>query len=84
MNESDSTHFSNFLPSPLREHARIAIAARRARLDAVTPEPTFDDSAEDERRLVGIEATEKLIAEFGAKTVAGWVRLHAALRGESV
>jgi hypothetical protein len=63
-------------PDALRAYAKQAVAAYRA--------ATFDDTAEDERRLAGIDLTERLIAEFGAKTVAGWVRLHAALRGESV
>jgi hypothetical protein len=89
MNDSDSsTDFTTYLPSPLRQYARLAIAARRTRLENLSPdppvEPTFDDSDEDARRLAGLDLTEKLIEEFGAKTIASWVRSYAALRGESV
>lgn len=82
--------FTTYLPSPLRQHARMAIAARRTRLAfsdppaEQSPVAIFDESDEDARRLAGIALVEQLMDEFGAPSVASWVNNLAALRGEDV
>lgn len=83
--------FTTYLPSPLRQHARMAIAARRTRLAFYDPPAAeqspvaiFDESDDDARRLAGIALVEQLMDEFGAPSVASWVSNLAALRGEDV
>lgn len=82
--DKQNTHFTEFLPSPLREHARIAIAARHLRKASVDPDLDLDDPIVLGRRLAAIDLVSSLIDDFGAADVASWVRYLAAQKGQAI
>lgn len=64
-------------------HQSVDPAARP--VDALPTRPAVaEDHDEQLHRIAGIDAVGRLVAEFGAASIARWVRYHAAMKGESL